>query len=102
MPALKSRKELGDEPQSAREQRVGQPCSNESNCFLKWKEHIRYGGGAHLRYCSSVWSCVGSTEIHLLQKLQIRAARIMTNCSFNAPSTSLVEVLGWKAIDDLV
>ena len=35
----------------------------------------------HLRYCCSVWGCAGSTEINRLQKLQNRAARIITNSS---------------------
>ena len=41
----------------------------------------------HLRYCCSVWGCAGSTELNQLQKLQNRAARIITNSSFDTPST---------------
>ena len=40
----------------------------------------------HFRYCCSVWGCAGSSEINQLQKLQKRAARIITNSSFDAPS----------------
>ena len=40
----------------------------------------------HFRYCCSVWGCAGSTEINQLQKLQNRAARIITNSSFDTPS----------------
>ena len=42
----------------------------------------------HFRYCCSVWGCAGTTEINRLQKLQNRAARIVTNRSLNelAPS----------------
>ena len=43
----------------------------------------------HFRYCCSVWGCTGSTEINQLQKLQKRAARIVTNSSYNAPSRPL-------------
>ena len=43
----------------------------------------------HFRYCCSVWGCCGSREINQLQKLQNRAARIVTN-SFDTPSRPLV------------
>ena len=33
----------------------------------------------HIRYCCSVWGCAGDTIIQKLQKLQNRAARIVTN-----------------------
>ena len=56
----------------------------------------------HFRYCCSVWGCCGSTEINQLQKLQNRAARIVTNSSFNTPSRPLIEVLGWKTIEQLI
>ena len=39
----------------------------------------------HFRYCCSVWGCAGSTNINQLQKLQNRAARIITNSSFDTP-----------------
>ena len=42
----------------------------------------------HFRYCCSVWGCAGSSEINQLQKLQKRAARIITNSSFDAKQTS--------------
>ena len=35
----------------------------------------------HFRYCCSVWGCAGSTDISQLQRLQNRAARIITNSS---------------------
>ena len=56
----------------------------------------------HLRYCYSVWGCAGSTEINRLQKLQNRAARIITNSSFDTPSRPLIEGLGWKTIEELI
>ena len=37
----------------------------------------------HFRYCSLVWGCSGVTEINQLQKLQNRAARIVTGSSFD-------------------
>ena len=56
----------------------------------------------HFRYCCSVWGCAGTTEINRLQKLQNRAARIVTNSSFDTPSNKLLEKLGWKTINELI
>ena len=56
----------------------------------------------HFRYCCSVWGCAGTTEIIRLQKLQNRAARIVTNCSFDTPSNQLIEKLGWKTTNELI
>ena len=56
----------------------------------------------HFGYCCSVWGCAGSSEINQLRKLQKRAARIITNSSFDAPSRSLIEKLGWKTVDQLI
>ena len=56
----------------------------------------------HLRYCCSVCGCAGSTEINRLQKLQNRAASVITNSSFDIPSRPLIEGLGWKTIEELI
>ena len=56
----------------------------------------------HFRYCFSVWGCCGSTEINQLQKLQNRAARIVTNSSFDTPSRPFIEELGWNTIEQLI
>ena len=56
----------------------------------------------HFRYCRSVRGCAASTEINQLQKLQNRAARIITNSSFDAPGRPLTEEMGWKTIDELI
>ena len=56
----------------------------------------------HFRYCCSVWGCAGSTNINQLQKLQNRAARIITNSSFDTPSRPLIAELGWKTIEELI
>ena len=55
----------------------------------------------HFRYCCSVWGCCGVTEKNHLQKLQNRAARILTNSSFDAPSIPLVRRLDWTSIKEL-
>ena len=57
---------------------------------------------AHFRYCCSVWGFCGSREINQLQKLQNRAARIVTNSSFDTPSRPLIERLGWRTIEQLI
>ena len=41
-------------------------------------------------------------EIYQLQKLQNRAARVITNSSFDAPSRPLVQELGWKTFEELI
>ena len=56
----------------------------------------------HFRYCCSVWGCAGSTYIDQLQKLQNRAARIITNSSFDASSRPLIAKLGWQTIEELI
>ena len=56
----------------------------------------------HFRYCCSVWGCAGSTDINQLQKLQNRAARIITNSSFDTPSRRLITELGWKTVEELI
>ena len=56
----------------------------------------------HFRYCCSVWGCAGSTDINQLQKLQNRAARIITNSSFDTPSRPLITELGWMAVEELI
>ena len=56
----------------------------------------------HFRYFCSVWGCCGSSTLLQLQKLQNRAARILTNSAFDAPSSPLIRSLGWMTIADLI
>ena len=56
----------------------------------------------HFQYCCSVWGCCNSTDILQLQRLQNRAARIVTNSNFDAPSKPLIHNLGWKTIEQLI
>ena len=53
-------------------------------------------------YCCAVWGCCGTTEISKLQKLQNRAARIITNSSFDASSKPLIQKLGSKTANDMI
>ena len=50
-------------------------------------------------YCCSVWDCCSATEIQHLQRLQNRAARIVTN---DATIKPILEKLGWKTIQQLI
>ena len=56
----------------------------------------------HFRYCCSIWGCAGSTEMNQLQKRQHRAARILTNSSFDTPSRLLIDMLGFRTIEQLI
>ena len=46
-------------------------------------------------------SC-GTTKLNKLQKLQNRAARILTNSPFDSSATSLIQDLGWCTIKELI
>ena len=56
----------------------------------------------YFRYCCSVWGCCGSSTLSKLQKLQNRAARLLTNSAFDAPSSPLIGSLSWMTIADLI
>ena len=50
---------------------------------------------AILSVCCSVWGCCSATEIQHLQRLQNRAARIVTNSAYEAPIRPILEKLEW-------
>ena len=56
----------------------------------------------HLNYCYSVWGSGGITRIQSLQKLQNRAARIVTGSSYDARSEPLLKDLGWLSVKEMV
>ena len=56
----------------------------------------------HLNYCCSVWGCSGITRIESPQKLQNRAARIVTGSSYDAPSVPLRKELGWLSVKEMI
>ena len=47
-------------------------------------------------YCSIVWGNCGKTLSERLQKLQNRAAQILTSSSYDADARYLLQQLGWK------
>ena len=57
---------------------------------------------SHLSYCCSVWGCCGNTKMNTLQKLQNRAARIVTGSPFDSSAAPLLQKLGWLSVDMLV
>ena len=56
----------------------------------------------HFRYSCSVWGNCDATEKKHLQKLQNRAAGILTNSHFDADARPLTNTLGLKTIQDLI
>ena len=50
----------------------------------------------HFDYCSVVWSNCGKTLSEKLQKLQNRAARILTSSPYDADAGYLLQQLDWK------
>ena len=52
----------------------------------------------HLDYCSTVWDGLGVTLLDKIQKLQNRAARIITQSSYYTSASSLLEELGWDNV----
>ena len=50
----------------------------------------------HIDYCLSVWGSCSQTNISSIQKVQNRAARIVTKCyDYSIRSSSLIQQLGW-------
>ena len=56
----------------------------------------------HLRYCCSVWGACGGTRLQVLQKLQNRAARIVTNSSYDSSPSPLIKTLNWPTVADMI
>ena len=56
---------------------------------------------SHLHYGISVWGNCGDSLLTRLQKIQNRAARIITGSDEWTPSAPLLETLGWKNVREL-
>ena len=52
----------------------------------------------HFDYCNVVWGNCGVTLQQKLQKLQNRAARVLTYSSYDASADNLIKILDWKDI----
>ena len=54
---------------------------------------------SHMDYCLTVWGFTSSHNLHLIQKMQNRAARLITNnFDFNTRGIDIVRDLGWLNI----
>ena len=54
------------------------------------------------RYCCQVWGVCGIAALDKLQKLQNRAARIVTKSPYNASALPIIRKLGWQTVNDLI
>ena len=52
----------------------------------------------HFENCSPVWDCLSGDLSDKLQKLQTRAARIITKSPFDASSDHLLSTLDWERL----
>ena len=52
----------------------------------------------HLDYCSAVLGCIGNGLSQKLEKLQNRAARIITGSSWDARSAPILNALKWNSL----
>ena len=52
----------------------------------------------HFDYCSLVWECLSGYLSDKLQKLQNRAARVITKSPFHASSSHLLSTLSWERL----
>ena len=56
----------------------------------------------YFRYSCPVWGVAGINAINRLQKLQNRAARIVTNSAYDASALPIIRKLGWLTINELI
>ena len=56
----------------------------------------------HVRYCCSVWGSCGATTRKILDKLQNRAIRIITNSSYDVSVGPLFKQLQLPSISDMI
>ena len=53
-------------------------------------------------YCCSAWGCCSESKVNTLQKIQNRAARIVTSSPYYASAAPIIQDLGWSTIKDLI
>ena len=55
----------------------------------------------YLEYCCEVWGCMGLCQCDRLQKLQNRAARVITSCEdYSTRSANISQDLGWVTLEN--
>ena len=57
---------------------------------------------SHFRYGNIIWGTCGETLLTRLQKVQNRAARVITKSDYDSNAAPLIEELGWKTIRELI
>ena len=53
----------------------------------------------HFNCCCEIWDSCSKTPAAKLQKLQNRAARVLTFSGYDTSADSLIEVLGWQKLE---
>ena len=56
----------------------------------------------HFHYYCSVWGGCSGTRLQTIQKLQIRAGRIVTNSSYDVSASNLIKELNWPTVTDMI
>ena len=56
----------------------------------------------YFRFCCPVWGVCGTTALNKLQKLQNRAARIVTNSPYRMSAPPIIRQLGWQTVKELI
>ena len=56
----------------------------------------------YFRYCCPVWGNAGVSIIGKLQKLQNRAAKLITNSPFDASPFPVIRALGWSTVREII
>ena len=56
----------------------------------------------NMSFCCSVWGCCSESKIDVLQKIQNRAAKIVTSSPYDTSAAPIIESLGWSTISPLI
>ena len=56
----------------------------------------------HLRFCCSVWGGCGASTRKILERLQNRSVRIITNSPYDAPAEPLLKSLGLPSVNNMI
>ena len=73
------------------------PFLNSENIDTLYRSIIE----PYFSYCCLVWDSIGDTLSNSLQRLQNRAARIVTGAAYSKPSGEVFEELGWTQLNSM-
>ena len=72
---------------------------------LLWFEHLinvyRSIVEPYFTYCCIVWDSIGETLVDSLQKMQNRAARVITGALYSKHSAHIRHELGWLSLSEM-